>query len=199
METNPSAAIRRRAYVPEAVGPLQGVRVLDLSRLVAGNIVTHVLADFGADVIKVEAPAKGDDLRAWIVGGVPSYWKVYGRNKRSLALDYRAGRGRELLLSLVRDADMLVENFVPGRLEKMGLGPIGAAGREPPPRDRAGVRLGADRSVLAQARLRHARRGDERLCGHERLPRSRTGPAAAGARRHGQRRLWRVGRDDCAA
>ncbi len=123
METNPPAPIRRRAYVPEAAGPLQDVRVLDLSRLVAGNIVTHVLADFGADVIKVEAPSKGDDLRAWIVGGVPSYWKVYGRNKRSLALDYRAGRGRELLLSLVRDADILVENFVPGRLEKMGLGP----------------------------------------------------------------------------
>src|SRR5690606_25681233 len=91
----------RLDYSPAAAGPLQDVRVLDLSRLVAGNIVTHVLADFGADVVKVEAPGKGDDLRAWIVGGIPTYWKVYGRNKRSLALDYRSGRGRELLLSLV--------------------------------------------------------------------------------------------------
>lgn len=113
----------RVPYRPEAQGPLHGVRVLDLSRLVAGNIVTHVLADFGADVVKVEAPGTGDDLRAWRVGGVSTYWKVYGRNKRSLALDYRKARGCELLLELVRTADMLVENFVPGKLEKFGLGP----------------------------------------------------------------------------
>ncbi len=104
-------------------GPLAGVRVLDLSRLVAGNIVTHVLADFGADVIKVEAPGRGDDLRAWRVEGVPTYWKVYGRNKKSLALDYRGEAGRALLLRLVRDADLLVENFLPGKLARMGLGP----------------------------------------------------------------------------
>ena len=116
-------ALTRLAYRPEAQGPLRGVRVLDLSRLVAGNIVTHVLADFGADVVKVEAPGKGDDLRAWKVGDVSSYWKVYGRNKRSLALDYRSERGRGLLLELVRAAQILVENFVPGKLEKMGLGP----------------------------------------------------------------------------
>jgi crotonobetainyl-CoA:carnitine CoA-transferase CaiB-like acyl-CoA transferase len=119
----PIAPLRRLSYDPDAGGPLQGVRVLDLSRLVAGNIVTHVLADFGADVVKVEAPGKGDDLRAWQVGGVSAYWKVYGRNKRSLALDYRSGRGRELLLDLVRTANILVENFVPGKLEKMNLGP----------------------------------------------------------------------------
>ncbi len=123
---NPSAPASKPAlqsYRPQAEGPLRGVRVLDLSRLVAGNIVTHVLADFGADVIKVEAPGKGDDLRAWRVGGVSTYWKVYGRNKRSLALDYRQPAGRDLLLDLVRGADMLVENFLPGKLEKMGIGP----------------------------------------------------------------------------
>jgi len=113
----------RRDWNPQAEGPLRGVRVLDLSRLVAGNVVTHVLADFGADVVKVEAPGRGDDLRAWRVEGISTYWKVYGRNKRSLALDYRSGRGRELLLALARDAQVLVENFVPGKLEKMGLGP----------------------------------------------------------------------------
>ena len=110
-------------YRADARGPLHGVRVLDLSRLVAGNVVSHVLADFGADVVKVEAPGRGDDLRAWKVGGVSSYWKVYARNKKSITLDFRHGRGRELLLELVRGARILVENFVPGKLEKMGLGP----------------------------------------------------------------------------
>jgi crotonobetainyl-CoA:carnitine CoA-transferase CaiB-like acyl-CoA transferase len=110
-------------YQPEARGPLDGVRVLDLSRLVAGNVVSHVLADFGADVIKVEAPGRGDDLRAWKVAGVPSYWKVYGRNKRSVTLDFRKPRGKDLLLQLVQGSQILVENFVPGKLEAMGLGP----------------------------------------------------------------------------
>ena len=123
MTSAPQTTLQRLDYQPQARGPLQGVRVLDLSRLVAGNIVTHVLADFGADVVKVEAPGKGDDLRAWKVGGVSTYWKVYGRNKRSLALDYRGERGRGLLLELVRSAHILVENFVPGKLVKMGVGP----------------------------------------------------------------------------
>ena len=122
MDTSPitdsNTPLRRLSYDPDAGGPLRGVRVLDLSRLVAGNIVTHVLADFGADVVKVEAPVKGDDLRAWQVGGVCTYWKVYGRNKRSLALDYRSDRGREMLLKLAGTASILVENFVPGKLEK---------------------------------------------------------------------------------
>jgi crotonobetainyl-CoA:carnitine CoA-transferase CaiB-like acyl-CoA transferase len=113
----------RDQYHPAARGPLDGVRVLDLSRLVAGNIVSHVLADFGADVVKVEAPGRGDDLRAWRVNGVSSYWKVYARNKKSITLDFREGRGRGLLLQLVRDARILIENFVPGKLEKMGLSP----------------------------------------------------------------------------
>jgi crotonobetainyl-CoA:carnitine CoA-transferase CaiB-like acyl-CoA transferase len=116
-------ALAHQHWNPQAEGPLRDVRVLDLSRLVAGNVVTHMLADFGADVVKVEAPGRGDDLRAWRVEGISTYWKVYGRNKRSLALDYRSGRGRELLLELVRSAQVLVENFVPGKLEKLGLGP----------------------------------------------------------------------------
>ena len=74
----------RDQYSPDARGPLAGVRVMDVSRLVAGNVVSHVLADFGAEVIKVEAPGRGDDLRAWKVHGVSSYWKVYARNKKSV-------------------------------------------------------------------------------------------------------------------
>ncbi len=112
-----------REWQAGAPGPLDGVRVLDLSRLVAGNIVSHGLADFGAEVIKVEAPGRGDDLRAWKVAGVSAYWKVYARNKKSVTLDYRGDEGRALLLELVRGAQILIENFVPGRLEKMGLSP----------------------------------------------------------------------------
>ncbi|MGA0598658.1 CaiB/BaiF CoA transferase family protein [Enterovirga sp. CN4-39] len=110
-------------YQPDAVGPLAGIRVLDLSRLVAGNVVSHVLADFGAEVVKVEAPGRGDDLRAWKVADVATYWKVYARNKKSITLDLRHEEGRELLLRLAGSADLLIENFVPGRLEKMGLAP----------------------------------------------------------------------------
>jgi crotonobetainyl-CoA:carnitine CoA-transferase CaiB-like acyl-CoA transferase len=115
--------LKKIAFRSDAQGPLFGVRVLDLSRLVAGNILSHVLADFGAEVIKVEAPGRGDDLRAWKVGGVSTYWKVYARNKKSVTLDYREARGREILLKLCRNADVLVENFVPGKLDRMGLGP----------------------------------------------------------------------------
>ena len=123
MQTAPGKQLARDQYSPDARGPLADVRVLDVSRLVAGNVVSHVLADFGADVIKVEAPGRGDDLRAWKVNGVSTYWKVYARNKRSITLDFRQGRGHELLLELIAGAQIFVENFVPGKLEKMGLGP----------------------------------------------------------------------------
>ena len=73
---------------------LEGIRVLDLSRLVAGNMLSVVLADFGADVIKVERPGHGDDLRHWTEDGIETWWKVYGRNKRSLVLDLKDQNGR---------------------------------------------------------------------------------------------------------
>ena len=99
------------------------MRVLDLSRLVAGNMLTHILADFGAEVIKVERPGVGDDLRQWRVRDHSLFWKVYCRNKKSLTLDLRKPRGREVLLTLARSAHVLVESFVPGTLERWGLGP----------------------------------------------------------------------------
>ena len=104
-------------------GPLSDVRIVDLSRLVAGNMVTHVLADLGADVIKVEHPQRGDDLRRWQVKNVEVFWKVYARNKRSIALDLKRDVDLQLLVRLLRTADALVENFVPGTLERMGLSP----------------------------------------------------------------------------
>lgn len=110
--------------IPSAAAcPLDGVRVLDLSRLVAGNLLTHQLADFGAEVVKVETPGKGDDLRAWRTRGISTHWKVYGRNKKSLALNLRAEEGREILLRLVETSAVLVENFRPGMMEGIGLGP----------------------------------------------------------------------------
>lgn len=104
-------------------GSLAGIRILDLSRLVSGNIATHVLADLGADVIKVEPLPRGDDLRNWRCEGVSTYWKVYCRNKRSLALDLRQPEAMAALHRLIPTAQVLVENFRPGTLEKMGLAP----------------------------------------------------------------------------
>lgn len=110
-------------FDPARQGPLAGVRVLDLSRVVAGNMLSLQLADFGADVLKVENPAKGDPLRSWGDNGVETSWKVYSRNKKSIGLNLRDARAREILLKLVPATHILVENFRPGRLEKMGLGP----------------------------------------------------------------------------
>ncbi len=101
-------------------GPLHGVRIVDLSRLVAGNMLTMALGDLGADVIKIE-PQNGDTLREWRVSGVETAWKAYSRNKRSLCLDFRNPCSREILLRLVRSAHVLVESFRPGTLEQMQL------------------------------------------------------------------------------
>jgi crotonobetainyl-CoA:carnitine CoA-transferase CaiB-like acyl-CoA transferase len=112
-----------KRYEPDVPGPLHDVRVLDLSRLVAGNMLTAQLADFGADVIKVERPDGGDDLRHWREAGRAIFWKIYGRNKRSLVLDLKTDAGLDVLRKLVRRSQVLVESFVPGGMEKMGLAP----------------------------------------------------------------------------
>ncbi|NIB40519.1 CoA transferase [Pseudomaricurvus alkylphenolicus] len=106
------------------LGPLKGMRVLDLSRLLAGNFLSYHLADLGAEVIKIEDARQPDPLRKFTNNGVDATWKVLARNKKSLALDYtRCDKGRQLLLDLVRGADALIENFKPGGMEKFGLGP----------------------------------------------------------------------------
>ena len=112
-----------KTYDAGADGPLKDIRILDLSRLVAANMLTHVLADFGAEVIKIERPGVGDDLRHWRVEGVETYWKVYARNKKSLTLDLKNEQGRNILLQLVKTSQVLVENFTPGTLENWKLGP----------------------------------------------------------------------------
>src|SRR5215475_10953563 len=112
----------KKSFTPAARGPLNGVRVVDLSRLVAGNILTLQLADFGAEVIKIEPP-EGDTLRSWRVKGVETAWKVYSRNKKSVALDLRSDAGRAIVRQLAKDAAILVESFRPGVLEDMQLSP----------------------------------------------------------------------------
>ena len=111
------------AFQPGHQGPLSDIRVLDLSRLVAGNMLTLFMADFGADVLKIEREGSGDDLRHWREADEAIYWKVYGRNKRSVVLDLKSADGLETLKRLVKHAQVFVENFVPGGLEKMGLSP----------------------------------------------------------------------------
>jgi crotonobetainyl-CoA:carnitine CoA-transferase CaiB-like acyl-CoA transferase len=102
--------------------PLAGIRVLDLSRLMAGNMLTLQLADFGADVIKVESE-QGDTLRDWKNGGKSIWWKVYARNKRSICLDLKNRDDVDKLLALVPQAQVLVESFKSGGLESYGLAP----------------------------------------------------------------------------
>jgi crotonobetainyl-CoA:carnitine CoA-transferase CaiB-like acyl-CoA transferase len=117
-------------FDPTAQGPLRGIRVLDLSRLVAGNMLSLQLADFGADVIKIEPP-QGDPLRDWQDDGHSLYWKTYGRNKRSIVLNLREAAAMAALLRLLETADVFIENFRPGTLEQMGLAPETLLERNP--------------------------------------------------------------------
>lgn len=105
--------------------PLDGVRVLDLSRVLAGPYCTMTLGDLGADVIKVEQPGSGDDTRTWgppWVGTESAYFLCVNRNKRSITLDLKSEEGKKILQDLARDSDIVVENFKVGSLDRMGIG-----------------------------------------------------------------------------
>ena len=123
--------MNRISFHPDAECPLDDIRILDVSRFVAGNMFSLVLADLGAEVIKVEQPGKGDPLKDVRVNGVSAYWKVYARNKKSVTLNLRHPQAREILLRLVDGAEMLAENFVPGTMERFGLGPDVLLDRNP--------------------------------------------------------------------
>jgi crotonobetainyl-CoA:carnitine CoA-transferase CaiB-like acyl-CoA transferase len=118
-------------FRPDVRGPLTGVRVLDLTRLISGAQLGLVLADLGADVIKVERPGTGDGLRHTTVDGYDANWRAYARNKRSITLDLSTPRGRELLLGLAESAAVLAENFTPGVLERLVGGPEALHERNP--------------------------------------------------------------------
>lgn len=119
-----------RQFDPAAKGPLAGIRVLDLSRLVAGNMLSLQLADFGADVVKIEPPS-GDPLRDWKDDGHSLYWKTYSRNKRSVMLNLREKPAMDALWALIETADVFIENYRPGTLEEMGLAPDVLHARNP--------------------------------------------------------------------
>ncbi|HEX2648981.1 MAG TPA: CoA transferase [Burkholderiales bacterium] len=114
-------ALKRRDYAGKP-DSLAGVRIADLSRLFAGNLLTQILGDFGAEVIKVEPP-EGDTLRAWKTKGVAADWKIYARNKKSLCVDFRNPGTRGVLEKLAQSSAMLIESFRPGTLEAMDLAP----------------------------------------------------------------------------
>lgn len=140
-------------------GALDGLRVLDLSRHLAGPFAAMTLGDLGADVLKIEPPGRGDDTRGfppfWGDTGESCYFLSTNRNKRSMTLNLGSGEGQALLRQMVADADVLLENFRPGTMDKWGLGPddllalnprliyckISAVGNEGPDRDRSGVDL----------------------------------------------------------
>ncbi len=105
-------------------GPLAGVRVLELGSLIAGPFCAKTLADFGAEVIKVEPPGDGDPLRRWrrMRNGVSLWWQVQSRNKKSVSVDLRKPQGQEIVRKLARASDIVIENFRPGALEKWNLG-----------------------------------------------------------------------------
>jgi crotonobetainyl-CoA:carnitine CoA-transferase CaiB-like acyl-CoA transferase len=104
--------------------PLAGIRVLDLTRVLAGPFCSMMLGDMGAEVIKVEEPGKGDDTRSWppFSGGEATYFMSVNRNKKSLTLNLKAPEGQEILRSLIKKGDVLLENFRPGTMDKLGFG-----------------------------------------------------------------------------
>jgi len=104
-------------------GALEGLLVIEMGSLIAGPFCGQLMGDMGADVIKIEQPGEGDPMRQWGQGAKPAWWRVIARNKRSVALNLRLPRGQEIARALIAKADILVENFRPGTLEKWGMAP----------------------------------------------------------------------------
>jgi formyl-CoA transferase len=125
MDTSSSAASQpHNEASPAPFGPLAGVKVVELGQLIAGPFTGKTLADFGAEVVKVEPPGEGDPLRKWrlLHDGTSVWWQVQSRNKKSVALDLKSPEDRAIVRRLIDEADVLIENFKPGTMEKWGLG-----------------------------------------------------------------------------
>ena len=149
------------------LGPLQGLKVIELGQLIAGPFAAKTLADFGAQVIKIEPPGAGDPLRKWrlLKDGTSVWWQIQSRNKRSVALDLKEPKAQDIVRQLAQDADVLIENFRPGAMEAWGLGPdalqalnprlimlrISGYGQTGPYRDKPGFGVVAE----AMSGLRH--------------------------------------------
>jgi len=123
--------LQKQPFDADLQGPLHGLRVLDFSRLVAGNMVSLQLADFGAEVVKVEAPRRGDTLRDWRENGIGVHWKVYARNKKSITLDLKAPEAPDVILDLAGHFDVMIESFRFHYLERLGVGPDRLLERNP--------------------------------------------------------------------
>ena len=160
--------MKNTPFPPDSpTGPLSGLKVLELGQLIAGPFAAKTLADFGADVIKIEPPGMGDPLRKWrlLKDGTSVWWQVQSRNKRSLALDLKDPRAQDIVRQLAGDVDVLIENFRPGAMEGWGLGPdellkinprlimlrISGYGQTGPYRDKPGFGVVAE----AMSGLRH--------------------------------------------
>ena len=132
-EMPPSEPTQAAAPPTPNVAALAGLKVLELGQLIAGPFAAKTLADFGAEVIKIEPPGAGDPLRKWrmLKDGTSVWWQVQSRNKRSLCLDLRTPEGQDLVRRLASEADVLIENFRPGALEGWGLAPEDLMARNP--------------------------------------------------------------------
>lgn len=163
---SPEKSLAASTHAP-GQGPLTGLKVLELGQLIAGPFAAKTLADFGADIIKVETPGTGDPLRKWrlLKDGTSVWWQVQSRNKRSVALDLKSPEAQAIVRQLALDADVLIENFRPGAMEGWGLGPdellalnprlimlrISGYGQTGPYRDKPGFGVVAE----AMSGLRH--------------------------------------------
>ena len=104
-------------------GALADIRVIEIGQLIAGPFCGQLLGDMGAEVIKIEPPGEGDPMRKWGQGEVKTWWQVIARNKKSVSVNLRMAEGQEIVRRLAAGADILIENFKPGTIEKWGLGP----------------------------------------------------------------------------
>ena len=141
--------------------PLDGLRVIDFSRVLAGPFCAMLLGDMGADVIKIEEPKEGDDAAEWgpFLGSWSAYFLGVNRNKRSVALDLKSADGQDALWALLREADVFLENIKPGSLDKLGFGVEAVARFQPPGDLLLDQRLRPYRPAPASHRLRPGRAG----------------------------------------
>ena len=160
------------------MGPLAGLKVIDLTHVMAGPTCTLMLADMGADVIKVEKIPDGDDTRrdgAAVIEGEAAAFMMMNRNKRGIALDLKTAGGRRVLARLLADADVVVENYRPGTMAKLGFDYEALRQDQPRPDLLRALGLRPHRALRPSRRLRSGRPGDER---HHEHHRRGPGPAA---------------------
>ncbi len=181
--------------------PLQGIKVIEMGTLIAGPFAARLMAEFGAEVIKIESPKNGDPLRQWrrLHNGTSLWWYVQARNKKSVTINLKKEAGQEIVRQLVKDTDTVIENFRPGVMEDWNLGweqlsainprlimvRISGYGQTGPYRDRPGI--WRDRRIHG------------RLAPSYRLPGSSAGASGGVDRRLHRRHAWRNGRIDGAA